>query len=1291
MLPEKAFQPIGKRMTLEGGCSGSAAPTQTTVTNTNIPDYAQPYVMNMLNAAQSQIYNPSGTGFNAYTPYSTNPANYVAGFSPMQQAAQSTAANMTMPSQFGQATSATQSALAGLGNLSYSPQTGGFMSTSAPALSNYTMTGPGNVAGVTGTAAQTGAAPTNTAAQLGAAPTAQAAQFQGPGNVSSSNVNAPNLSMYQMGGVNAVNAPGMQTTNMQAAQTGYNPQLNTYQMGPAGQVGTQDFTQPGTAQQYMNPYLQASLDPQLAEIQRQYGITGQQEQAGATQAGAFGGSREALMAAENQRNANTAMNQTISQGYNTAFNNAQNQFNAQQAANLQAQQANQQAGLTVGGQNLNAALGVQQLGTQTGMQTALANLSNAQQANVQNQAAQLQASGMNATQALQAALANQTMGYNVGNTNLNAALGIQQLGAGQNLQAQQLNQASGLQAALANQGMGYNTALQNAQFGQQAGLANQALAGQYGMQNANMAQQSGLANQALAGQYGLQNAANQQQMSLANQQALQQANLANQQMGFNVGNTNLQSLLGVQQLGSGQNLQSQLANQSAAAQAQQLAAQQQQFGANLGLQGLQAQLAGANQLGNLGTNQLAAQTSLLGTQNTLGAQQQAQQQQIINQAIQNYATAQQYPYMQLSTLNSLLRGLPMQSATTQMYQAAPSGISQLAGLGTAALGASSLIPKVKRGGLMDVQKMAMGGSAIPMKMMSNDQLQDVQNSPSESAIAKIIAQGQQGLNGYISNNPESSKVFAQPLPLPQQGLPPQQQVAQAEPNRVCLDAIGTGDMTKMAGGGILAFADGDQVPDTSAHRFSHEGSSLDDLAYDAEMNKSFLGDSYANHKWLAEHVVPAAKAGLKYTVGLPITAAQAVGDSLSGFYNAAHPTFDKSGNIVKQAEPAPEAPGLPSLTREQETQKEVDKYNAWKAKNNPPTSVANGLGFDQMMANNPDKLAQLALLQTPPRSPAPAAPAAGNAPVGAPAGAPAPSAPAPGGYDPTAPGLPMAANPDGFIHTSFGDVPIRNGKVDFAGIDTRKGSASSAMEPDIAEMKKAIDERTSQMKDEALLRLGLGMMAAPARTGHNWADALTNLGTAGTSTLNWMGTEGKENQADINKMNQMRLDAVKADQTRDLSFLGTVGQIQASMANKEATLEAQKQLHDERLAEIDHRYQDKSEDKKLAIDQENYRYIRGQYDHTKDSHYKELTLSGMDDATAQKAAEAYAWNMYKDDPNFRKLGIPKTDMPPPPPKKKSGWDLNPFDNDNPVPAAVSAPAQGKFYLGLKKNQKQQNQ
>lgn len=78
---------------------------------------------------------------------------------------------------------------------------------------------------------------------------------------------------------------------------------------------------------YMNPYLQMSLAPQLAEANRQYDIGATKQQSAATQAGAFGGSREAIMAAENERNRNTGLNQIVGQGYNTAFTNAQNQYN----------------------------------------------------------------------------------------------------------------------------------------------------------------------------------------------------------------------------------------------------------------------------------------------------------------------------------------------------------------------------------------------------------------------------------------------------------------------------------------------------------------------------------------------------------------------------------------------------------------------------------------------------------------------------------------------------------------------------------------------------------------------------------------------------------------------------------------------------------------------------------------------------------------------------------------------------------------------------------------------------
>jgi hypothetical protein len=107
----------------------------------------------------------------------------------------------------------------------------------------------------------------------------------------------------------------------------------------------QSFTTPGTAQQYMNPYLQASLDPQIAEARRAADITRMNDAGRLTKAGAYGGSRQAIMESEGNRNLGTNLASITGQGYNTAFNNAQNQFNAEQNFGLQAQGVNNQYGL----------------------------------------------------------------------------------------------------------------------------------------------------------------------------------------------------------------------------------------------------------------------------------------------------------------------------------------------------------------------------------------------------------------------------------------------------------------------------------------------------------------------------------------------------------------------------------------------------------------------------------------------------------------------------------------------------------------------------------------------------------------------------------------------------------------------------------------------------------------------------------------------------------------------------------------------------------------------------------
>jgi hypothetical protein len=138
------------------------------------------------------------------------------------------------------------------------------------------------------------------------------------------------------------------------------------------------------------------------------------------------------------------------------------------------------------------------------------------------------------------------------------------------------------------------------------------------------------------------------------------------------------------------------------------------------MQGLQTGLSAAGQLGQLGQNVYGQQMGINQLQNQYGTQQQQFEQGKINQQIQDYATAQQYPMLQLANMNALTRGLPMQAATTQVYQAAPSTASQLAGLGTAAYGLSQLGASTAKakGGQIKEKKRPAGLAELALSKMA---------------------------------------------------------------------------------------------------------------------------------------------------------------------------------------------------------------------------------------------------------------------------------------------------------------------------------------------------------------------------------------------------------------------------------------------------------------------------------------------------------------------------------------------------------------------------------------------
>ena len=105
------------------------------------------------------------------------------------------------------------------------------------------------------------------------------------------------------------------------------------------------------AQQYMNPYLMQSLNPQIDEARRQNEIDRIANAGRMTKAGAYGGSRQAIMDMEGQRNLQSNIADITGQGYANAYDRAQQQFNTEQGLGMQAQTMANQYGFDVlGGQ-----------------------------------------------------------------------------------------------------------------------------------------------------------------------------------------------------------------------------------------------------------------------------------------------------------------------------------------------------------------------------------------------------------------------------------------------------------------------------------------------------------------------------------------------------------------------------------------------------------------------------------------------------------------------------------------------------------------------------------------------------------------------------------------------------------------------------------------------------------------------------------------------------------------------------------------------------------------------------
>jgi hypothetical protein len=105
------------------------------------------------------------------------------------------------------------------------------------------------------------------------------------------------------------------------------------------------YTDTGVSQRYMNPYLQSALNPQIEEARRQSEIENLKNKTAATRAGAYGGSRQALMESENQRNLLQNLALITGKGYESAYDKGAQQFLAEQNLQKGATDANRAYGL----------------------------------------------------------------------------------------------------------------------------------------------------------------------------------------------------------------------------------------------------------------------------------------------------------------------------------------------------------------------------------------------------------------------------------------------------------------------------------------------------------------------------------------------------------------------------------------------------------------------------------------------------------------------------------------------------------------------------------------------------------------------------------------------------------------------------------------------------------------------------------------------------------------------------------------------------------------------------------
>jgi hypothetical protein len=307
-------------------------------TTTTIPDYAKPYVEELLGSAQGL------TDINQ-NPYMQYMGDRVAQFTPLQQQSYENAGLMRSAPQLQDA-----SAMAGMAGL-------GALNT------QYTFD-PYQTQSITGGRQQS--YPAQIPGTGGGLPSRAMGNQMDPGAA----YRSTGMPMEDVAQGSSLSLAGAEEMSAYAPQQ---LQVMPQQGGFGGQQQGQTPQAPqNTLQQYMNPYMQNVVERQQQDAQRQAQIAGQAQQAQAARSGAFGGSGDYLMRGQAAGNLARQKGDIQAQGLNNAYTQAMSQFNTEQQQRQAAAQLNAQQ------QQFGAGLGLQGLQTANQAATNLANIGQTQ-------------------------------------------------------------------------------------------------------------------------------------------------------------------------------------------------------------------------------------------------------------------------------------------------------------------------------------------------------------------------------------------------------------------------------------------------------------------------------------------------------------------------------------------------------------------------------------------------------------------------------------------------------------------------------------------------------------------------------------------------------------------------------------------------------------------------------------------------------------------------------------------------------------------------------------------------